>query len=188
MADVATTISEVTGRGMIELRLRPLSAANQGAAKKALGVDLPAKPRTSAASGERTVLWLSPDHWLITCPAAETAALVKALETGLQGLSAAIVDVSDARRVFAVSGGHARLVLMKGMSVDLMHEDVTPGFVRRARFADLATLIHCTGSDPDSFHLYVFRSYFDYVQRWLEQTSAPAGLFDLYGAQPAPTV
>ena len=188
MADIATSISEVTGRGMIELRLRPLNTASQGAARKALGVDLPAKPRTSAASGARVILWLSPDHWLVTCPAAETAALVKALETGLQGQSAAIIDVSAARRIFSVSGSHARLVLMKGTSVDLMQDDVTPGFVRRARFADLATLIHCTGSDPDGFHLYVFRSYFDYVRRWLEQTAQPAGLFDLYGAQPAPAV
>ncbi|TIO88344.1 MAG: sarcosine oxidase subunit gamma, partial [Mesorhizobium sp.] len=35
------------------------------ALSKALGVTLPSKPKTSAAKGGRTALWLGPDEWLV---------------------------------------------------------------------------------------------------------------------------
>ena len=180
------TLEEVTGRGAIELRLRALDAATRKAVAGVVGAEPPARPRTSATSGDNTILWLSVDQWLITCPDSKAASLASALEQALAGQDAAIINVSDARRVIRVSGDKARLVLMKGTSVDLLHEDVTPGFVRRARFADLATLIHCVGDD--AFDLYLFRSYHDYVRRWLDQTSRETSLFTLFGKQAAPAV
>lgn len=188
MADQTTSLAEVTGRGMMELRLRALSAENRRVIGDVLGAEPPAKPRTSTRVDERVILWLSIDQWLVTCPAGETGELLAALENALQGRDGVVINVSDARRIIRITGTGARLVLMKGTSTDLLHDDVKPGFVRRARFADLATLIHCTGEKPDDFELYIFRSYYGYVRRWLEQTSQATSLFELYGVQPVPAV
>ncbi|TJW91993.1 MAG: sarcosine oxidase subunit gamma, partial [Mesorhizobium sp.] len=39
--------------------------ASVAALSKALGVELPRKPKTSAAKAGRTALWLGPDEWLV---------------------------------------------------------------------------------------------------------------------------
>src|SRR5689334_10201475 len=40
-------------------------SASVSALSKALGVDLPRKPKTSASAGGRVALWLGPDEWLV---------------------------------------------------------------------------------------------------------------------------
>src|SRR3546814_6371745 len=46
----------------ISLRVR---AEDVAALSRALGVDLPVKPKTSAFANGRTALWLGPDEWLV---------------------------------------------------------------------------------------------------------------------------
>ena len=64
-AGLSVSIREIPDRGMIDLRGLTSDAAFMAAAKGVLGVDLPVKPRTSAAWGDVKALWLSTDQWLI---------------------------------------------------------------------------------------------------------------------------
>jgi sarcosine oxidase gamma subunit len=61
-------IEEVSDRGMIDLKGDPAAPGFRNGVASVLGLDLPLEPRSSAASGETTVLWLSVDQWLITVP------------------------------------------------------------------------------------------------------------------------
>ena len=61
-AELSISISEVADRGMIDLRGEAGSVKFRQAAKTALGIDLPLKPRSTAVKGDVTVLWLSVDQ------------------------------------------------------------------------------------------------------------------------------
>lgn len=163
---LSVELRELTSRGMIDLRGLAGDGKFMEAVKDVLGLDLPTKPRSSAAWGEVQALWLSPDQWLILCPRAKTEDLLAALRNALNGIHSFAVDVSDMRTILRIEGGAARAVLLKGCSLDLQSPDYEPGTVRRLRFAEVAGLIHIVSGKPDVIDLYVFRSYADYAWDW----------------------
>lgn len=179
-ADLAVSISEVSGRAMIDVRGLANDSAFLAAAKSALGLDLPLSPRTSRAKGGIEVLWMSVDQWLVCCEADEKETVLARLNAALEGIHSLIVDVSDARAIIRVSGEHARATVMKATSVDLLADDVKAGFVRRMLFAEIAALVHVRGLDPDVVDVYVFRSYADYAWDWLEEAAHPAATVRLF--------
>lgn len=182
--DGATGLSiamrEVTDRGMIDLRGEASSSKFKQAAKSALGVDLPLKPRTSVTKGSITVFWLSVDQWLITCPRGGQAKLLAGLTRALGDIHSLAVDVSDMRTIIRLEGEHVREVLMKGSSVDFTMPDYKAGLVRRLIFAEIAALAHIVSEGPDVIDLYVFRSYADYTWKWLKATAGPGATIGLF--------
>ena len=145
---LSISMSEVTDRGMIDLRGEQTDAKFMAAAKEALGVDLPTEPRTSATSGDVTVLWLSIDQWLITMPTDGCGDILAALQKKTETLFALACDVSDARAVIRLEGDNVREVLMKGTSVDLTRPGFDKGVVRRMQFAEIAAMCHIVGTGP----------------------------------------
>jgi sarcosine oxidase subunit gamma len=185
---LSAELAEISDRAMIDLRGRTDDAKFMAAAKSAIGVALPVKPRTSTTKGAVSVLWMSTDQWLITAPRAKGPSLLSKLQNGLQGMFSFACDVSDARAILRVTGEGSREVLMKGTSVNMLADDVSSGWVRRLLFAEVAAACHMTGSEPDSFDIYVFRSYADYVWEWLLHTARAGAEVRLYRPQPAPSV
>jgi sarcosine oxidase subunit gamma len=177
--DTSVRIEEVTDRGVIDLRGHLADAGFRKAAKQVLGVDLPAQPRTSVVAGKLTILWLSLDQWLITCPREEASALAAAMQRELEGVHALAVDVSDMRAIVRVSGEGAAETLMKGTSVDLTLADGAPGTVRRLRFTEIAAMAHALPGG-EGFDLYVFRSYAPYALQYLEAAARPAAAIRLF--------
>jgi sarcosine oxidase subunit gamma len=182
---LAIGMREIGDRGMIDLRGLAGDPAFLAAAKSVLEVDLPLAPRTSASWGEIKVLWLSVDQWLILCPRSKVPDLMARLGKALAGIHSLIVDVSDMRAIIRLEGEGVREVLLKGSSLDLLGGDYTPGAVRRARFAEIAALIHVV--DEDVFDLYVFRSYADYAWDFLLTAARASAAMRLFGRQSAPS-
>jgi sarcosine oxidase subunit gamma len=178
---LAIAMREIRDRGMIDLRGLPSDPAFMSAVQAALGVDLPTTPRTCAAQGEITALWLSIDQWLILCPLRDAADLHARLREALAGIHALTVDVSHMRTIIRLEGGNVREVLIKGTSLDLLGEGYPPGTVRRLLFAEIAALIHIVA--PEVIDLYVFRSYADYAWDFLLTAARPAAAIRLFGKQ-----
>lgn len=184
---LSIAISEISDRGMIDLRGEQSDTKFMNAARTVLGVGLPTEPRTSAREGDITVLWLSVDQWLITMPAETCADILAALQKKTAKLFALVCDVSDARAIIRLEGNNVREVLMKGTPVDLTRPGYDAGVVRRMQFAEIAAMCHVVGATPDVIDLYVFRSYADYAWEWLEATAPEAARVTLFAAQqPAP--
>jgi len=182
------TITARDDRGMIDLRGDVGDRKFAATTKKVLGLGLPTKPRHSTGKTQITALWLSPDQWLITCPRDQTAKIADKLQTGLTGLHSLAVDVSDARSIIRFEGEGARMVVMKGAPVDLTLPEITDGYVRRVRFAELAALVHVVSIKPEIVELYVFRSYAQYAWDWLCATSSEQSKLRVFCDQPVAAV
>jgi sarcosine oxidase, subunit gamma len=163
--NLAISMREIAGRGMIDLRGLTTDRKFIAAVKATLGFDLPKQPRTSTTWGDMKCLWLSPDQWLILCNGEKAQALTDQLNKTLDGVYSLVVNVSDMRAIIRIEGEYARTTLMKGTSIDLTHGDYAPGTVRRMRFAEIAALLHIV--EDNIIDIYVFRSYADYAWDWL---------------------
>jgi len=183
--NLSIAMDEISDRGMIDLRGEAGSAKFKQAAKAALGVELPLKPRTVAAKGDVTVLWLSVDQWLVCCSRNKTGALLDKLRKNLGTVHSLAVDVSDARAIIRLEGDNALEVLMKGSSVDFTLPEYRAGLVRRLMFAEIAALAHIVSDNPCTVDIYVFRSYADYTWKWIKATAKPAASIGLFKAPSA---
>jgi len=179
-ANLAIAIDEISDRGMIDLRGETGSTKFKQAAKTALGVELPLKPRSATSKGDVTVLWLSIDQWLVCCPRDKTTRMVNKLRQNLGTTHSLCVDVSDARAIIRLQGDDAREVIMKGSSVDFTLPEYRAGMVRRLMFAEIAALAHIVSDKPCTVDLYVFRSYADYTWKWIKATAKPAASIGLF--------
>lgn len=168
-------IAELPPRGMVTLR-GDLSAAKLRKAAAALaGVDFPG-PRGASVSGERGLLWLSPDEVMVLLPRDEAAAGVVTLSKALAGTHHMAADVSDARSLFRLSGGPVREVLAKLTPSDLHPDAFAPGEVRRTRLAQVAAAFWMT--DADTVEVMAFRSVARYVFDLLANAADPAARVD----------
>jgi len=159
--------------GRISLRGETDDRAFMAAVGQALDMVLPADPNTSASAGGVTAIWLGPDEWLLTTDADNAATLLRKLRDALAGLAAAIVDVSDAATVIALSGPNAHDVLAKGCPLDLHPSVFAPGRVAQTIVAQADAILHRVDDGGEaSFDIHVRRSFAEYLWLWL----ADAGL------------
>ena len=163
-------------RGQINLRIDPRDSARVAAAEAALGVALPRVPNTSARGGERSVLWLGPDEWLVVLAVDEDEdAVADALCAALTGHHASIVAVGHARAVIGVAGPRARDVLAKGCSLDLRPRTFGPGQCAQTALARAVIILH-QRDDGLSYDVDCRRSFAAYVWAWLEDAAAEYGV------------
>ena len=183
---LSVSLSEIAGRGMIDLRGLATDRKFMAAGKEALCLDLPKAPRTSASWGDVKALWLAPDQWLVLTTQGNTQALLAALRTAIGKIHSLAVDVSDMRAVIRIKGAEARNLLLKGSSLDLLSEAYGPGTVRRFRFAEIAALLDVV--EEDVFDIYVFRSYAEYTWTWLAKNARTGSEVQAFGEQVSPGV
>lgn len=160
--------------GKLDLRGSPEDRAFMSAVGRVLDLLLPTEPCTSAGKGKVTALWQGPDRWLVTCPEPDAPLFAKLLREALTGVHAAVTEVTDGRVALQLAGPDARAVLAKGCPLDLDAGQFDPGRVAGSLLAKAEILLHCTG--PDSFDLYVARSFSSYLWAWLEDAGLEYGV------------
>ena len=154
--------------GMISLRGDLKSEVVAKALNFVLGVTVPDQRKiTSTPKG--SVAWMSPDELLIIIEYKNVSKVISSLNNILSGSHSLVVDVSDARAVFALTGNAIRDVLSKGTPADLSKDVLPIGEVRRSRIAQLAVAFWFT--DEISCQLICFRSVGAYIMEWLKNAS-----------------
>jgi sarcosine oxidase, subunit gamma len=161
-----TAIVELGSRACINLRGDASDTRFVRAFADATGLALPAQPGSTFSHRLESVLWLGPDEWLIVSETQACSELAPRMRRSLQGLHAAVIDVSDASVVYAVSGSHARHVLAKGCPLDFHPSAFSLGQCARSLLAQVPILIHLRSAER-GFELYVARSVGEYVRTWL---------------------
>ncbi|MEJ0019100.1 MAG: sarcosine oxidase subunit gamma family protein [Acetobacteraceae bacterium] len=120
----------------------------------AIGLAVPGVCRASV-SGERAVLWLGPDEYLLLAPDDAAPRLVHA------------VDVSHRDAALTVSGARAAWVINAFCALDLHPSAFPVGMCTRTVFAKAEIVLWRTG--PEIFRIDVARSVAPYVWACLEE-------------------
>jgi len=159
-AGVALTPAAPANR--ISLRADPADAK---ALSKALGLDLPVMPKTSASNAQgRLAAWLGPDEWLIIDengdPLADLAK-VKALHSA--------VDISHRNTAILVTGKGARATLESGCPQNLGDTVFPVGSATRTVMGKIEVVIIRTGETE--FRLECWRSFSDYAFGMLSEAA-----------------
>ncbi len=176
--EAGAAMKESPFRGMVNLRGKPDDKAFLDAAKKALGVPLPLEPNRVSAKDGVTVLWLSPEEWMVITPG-EGPRMADKLAGALSGLHVSVVDVSEARTCIHLTGPQARKVMMKAGAFDVHPRNFAVGHCAQTHLAKALTIIHHVSeseTDGPGYDIYVLRSFSDYLWRWLEDAGREYGV------------
>jgi sarcosine oxidase subunit gamma len=144
-------------------------AAVLAAAGAALGLNITDAACRSAANSERAALWMGPDEQLILAAVADGEALGTQLRAALSALPHSLVDMSHRQLALEVAGPTAQTLLNVGCPLDLHLSAFPVGMCTRTVLAKADIVLWRTG--PDSFHVEVWRSFADYVARFLSEAA-----------------
>lgn len=178
LADQAAPINDCCGvwaneiplLGYVSLRGDVSDPALAEAAARVIGFKLPAEPCTLSKTGEDTVLWLSPDEWLIITPRDRTAAILRDLSQALTGIRSQVVGNSGGFTQVSLRGRNARDVLSHCTVYNLDH--LSEGRVVGTTFGKSSVYLYRAG---DGYRLLLRRSFADYIWRYLARAASPYG-------------
>ena len=161
------TLAPIEPRRRISLRAADETVAEAG---KALGFDLPDRPKTSGSRKGVSALWLGPDEWLVIAGEAGSDGLAEKLG-GIAGVSA--VNVSHRSAAIAVEGAAAEAVIAAGYPQDIRLRSFPVGACSRTILSKTEIVLWRTGETR--FEIECWRSFSDYAWLYLVEASrAPA--------------
>ncbi|RWR13048.1 sarcosine oxidase subunit gamma [Paenirhodobacter populi] len=163
------TVAEAGLTGMIQIRA-DLASPRLAAVLAERGLAVPAQ-RKVVTGGGRSLAWMSPDELLLFCSYDEARVLAGDLTAEMGGEHALIVNVSDMRAVFIITGAKRDEVLMKLCPVDFA--TLPEMELRRTRAAQTGVALWRSG--PEEITLICFRSVAGYMMGLLETASRKGG-------------
>jgi sarcosine oxidase subunit gamma len=129
----------------------------------------PTAPNT-ATTGDRDVLWLGPDEWLVVGGPGAAGAIAAGLGSSLAGLHHSVVDVSANRVLLELSGPSRHDVLASACPIDLHPRSWGAGRCAQSVFGAAQVLLH---EREGATRLFVRPSFADYVVDLLLAASRP---------------
>ncbi|MCB1436682.1 MAG: hypothetical protein KDJ46_05860 [Rhodobiaceae bacterium] len=176
------SITDITDRGMIDLQIAEPETALVEVVSEALGAVLPADAHHSSSNGSLTILGRGPGHWVISCPASETARWTGRLETAIAGNLAMVTSIGEGYSILRLRGDAAGGALLRGADIDLYGREGNQGAVSHTRLAGAEIMIHAIDAGRRGFDLYVPRSLSGHVARWLEDTARNSAIVTPFAA------
>ena len=159
-------MSELAFRGHVNLRGTSGDEAFQAGVEKVVGARAPVTPNTVERAGERAIVWLGPDEWLVVSSPGSREGVAGRLEEALSGLHVAVNDISSGQTIIRLRGPRARDVLSKGCSLDFHPRAFGPGQCAQSHIGKSNALI-IQVDDAPTYDIIVRRSFADYLSRWL---------------------
>jgi len=166
----AVLIEDAGAAGMITLRGDLDSAPLKKALKAETGLDLPGALAVTSNEAN-TLVWFSPDELMILLPHGEADAMTSGLSRQLAGQHHLVLNVSDARVMFRLSGRALSDVLAKLTPADMSPAAFGPGTCRRTRLAQAPVAIWSRAAGRAE--LVCFRSEAEYVYGLLTNAARP---------------
>ncbi len=159
-------LNPVEARERISLRADDKAIAGLG---KAIGLTLPKKPGKTISKGEVSALWIGPDEWLIiAAEGSDVETKLNKVKTGLYS----VVAVNHRNTAIVVSGINAVNALNGGCPRDLSLEAFPVGDCSRTIIGKAEVVLWRLAED--SFHVECWRSFSDYVWKYLSDSAKSA--------------
>ena len=160
----AVRIREVPFLTMVGVRAVPASAA-AGRIETRLGVSLPSACGAVTTGDGVSVLWLSPDEFLVVSDEQRPAPLTTSLVEALQGEPGSATDLSANRTTIELSGPMALEVLEKGCPLDLHPRAFEVGTAYVTRIGSVPVILWKVTDDV--YRILPRSSFADFLGRWL---------------------
>jgi sarcosine oxidase subunit gamma len=156
------------GLRLLETAARFILRAEARAIRSAgavLDIDVIPTPCRASRGGTRSMLWLGPDEYLLLAPQVEAPTVAGVVEDALQAEPHSLVDVSHRQTALELSGARAADIVNSGCPLDLDVGVFPVDMCTRTVFAKAEIVLWRTA--PDVFRLEVWRSFTDYVARFI---------------------
>ena len=118
----------------------------------------PTEPNTWGRVGDREVLWLGPDEWLVVA-STDAAEVVTDLESSLAAVHHSVVDVSANRAVVELTGAGRLELLSSACPIDLDPRSWTQGRCAQTLFGAAQVLLQERASETRMFVRPSFATY-----------------------------
>ena len=135
----------------LDVRMDPSTAASQG---------FPTAPNTATTTGDRDVLWLGPDEWLVVGAPGAAGSIDAELGSSLAGLHHSVVDVSANRVLIELAGPSRHDLLSSACPIDLHPWSWSDGRCAQSVFGAAQVLLH---ERERATRLFVRPSFAKYV-------------------------
>ena len=134
-----------------------------------LDLVLPIEPNVRVSNNNISLIWLSPNEWLIETPKAEIQRVLTILKSTLNPQKTAITDVSFNRTVLRLEGSHVFTLLSKYLVINLEQALKTNYSVAQTIFIKIPILLIRNNSDNEttSIDIHLNRSHAKYVYELL---------------------
>ena len=134
-----------------------------------LDLVLPIEPNVRVSNNNISIIWLSPNEWLIETPKAETKKVLTLLKSTLNPQKTAITDVSYNRTVLRLEGDHVFTLLSKYLVINLEEVLKTNYSVAQTIFIKIPILLIRNNSNNEtiSIDIHLNRSHAKYVYELL---------------------
>ena len=168
-ADVIV-ITDLSDCGKLNLRCKPTASS---LLIKYLGSPLPEAPNRVSKNGDRRILWLGPDEFLVLVKAGEEDTLSTIISSALAKQHHAITIVTDSLSCLQLDGPTVRDLLAKGCAIDLHPAKFTEGMCAQTLLTTVGVTIFCDGET--SLRLICRNSLLDYIIAWLKDAASEYG-------------
>ena len=145
----------------------------KAAVKAATGCHFPPLANHFETAGERHIVWLGPDEYLLLCESGKEKALYDTLTSTIKTNHFAITDVSDSLCALSLSGIAVRDVLAKGCSLDFLPSKFGAGRCAQSLLAHAGITLMALPND--AFILICRTSFATYVHDWLVDAALEYG-------------
>ena len=145
----------------------------ENAVRAATGCSFPPAANHFETAGERHVVWLGPDEYLLLCESGREKALLETLTSKIKTSHYAITDVSDSLCTLSLSGPAVRDVLAKGCSLDLLPAKFGAGKCAQTLLTHAGITLMAVADD--AFILICRTSFAPYVHDWLVDAALEYG-------------
>ena len=135
-----------------------------------LDLVLPIEPNVKVSNNNISIIWLSPNEWLIETPKAETKKILTLLKSSLNPQKTAITDVSFNRIVLRLEGDHVFTLLSKYLVINLEEVLKNNHSVAQTIFIKIPILLirNNDGNEITSIDIHLNRSHAKYVYELLK--------------------
>ena len=145
----------------------------KAAVKAATGCHFPPLANHFETAGERHIVWLGPDEYLLLCESGKEKALYDTLTSTIKANHFAITDVSDSLCALSLSGAAVRDVQAKGCSREFLPSKFGAGRCAQSLLAPAGITLMALPND--AFILICRTSFATYVHDWLVDAALEYG-------------
>ena len=142
--------------------------------KSTTGCTFPPAANKFTTAGERHVIWLGPDEFMIICETGKDEELASAIHASFGSQHAAVTNITDAFAAFHLKGAAVRQVLAKGCALDLHQSSFSSGDAAQTLLSHAAVTIMALADDE--FIVICRTSFASYLHDWLLDAALEYGV------------